>query len=126
MKKTYPIDSKAPLKMSERETLKNLIDELAIQRGDFTLASGAKAKYYIDCRKVTLDSRGANLIGKLLFERLNQKEFPQAAGGMAIGADPITGSLVAYAGSQDTPLSGFIVRKEEKTHGTGKMVEGPI
>lgn len=112
--------------MSDRDDLKQLIDELAIQRGEFTLASGAQAKYYIDCRKVTLDSRGASLIGKLIFELLDEGDFPEAAGGMAIGADPITGSVVAYAGSQGRQLSGFIVRKEEKQHGTGKMVEGPI
>ncbi|MEC9094527.1 MAG: orotate phosphoribosyltransferase [Planctomycetota bacterium] len=112
--------------MSDRETLRKLIDKLAIQRGEFTLVSGAKASYYIDCRKVTLDSCGANLIGKLIYEKLLQGDFPEAAGGMAIGADPITGSVVAYAGSRDRQLSGFIVRKEAKTHGTGKMVEGPI
>lgn len=112
--------------MSDKESLRQLIDELAIQRGEFTLASGAKASYYIDCRKVTLDSRGASLIGKLLFESLKDAGFPQAVGGMAIGADPITGSVVCYAGMQNQPVNGFIVRKEEKQHGTGRMVEGPI
>lgn len=112
--------------MSDREALHDLIEKLAIQRGEFVLASGAKANYYIDCRKVTLDSRGAFLIGKLIYERLVKAGFPDAAGGMAIGADPITGSVVAYAGSQDRQLAGFIVRKEEKKHGTGRAVEGPI
>ena len=112
--------------MSDRENLRDLIDQLAIQRGEFTLASGAKASYYIDCRKVTLDSMGAHLIGKLIYEKLAEHEFPQAVGGMAIGADPITGAVVAHAGSEGKQLSGFIVRKEEKNHGTGKMVEGPI
>ena len=112
--------------MSDREELKKLIDQLAIQRGEFTLASGAKANYYIDCRKVTLDSRGAGLIGKLLYERLDETGFPDAVGGMAIGADPITGSVVCYSGLQGREVSGFIVRKEEKQHGTGRMVEGPI
>lgn len=112
--------------MSDREKLHQLIDDLAIQRGDFVLASGARAKYYIDCRKVTLDSRGAYLIGKLLFEKLCEIGIPQAAGGMAIGADPITGAVVTYAGLMKQPLNGFIVRKEEKSHGTGRMVEGPF
>ena len=46
----------------DREALIGLIQENALEFGDFTLASGKKAKFYLDCRKVTLDSRGANLI----------------------------------------------------------------
>lgn len=112
--------------MTDRDRLQQLIDELSIQRGDFTLASGAKASFYIDCRRVTLDSRGASLIGKLIYEELAASDFPDAVGGMAIGADPITGAVVCYAGLQDRPLNGFIVRKEEKQHGTGRLVEGPV
>jgi len=51
---------------------------------------------------------------------------PQAVGGMAIGADPITASVVTTAGLQDIPLYGFMVRKEPKGHGTGRQVEGPV
>ena len=53
-------------------------------------------------------------------------ELPDAVGGMAIGADPITGSIVTLAGIQGQTLKGFIVRKEAKTHGTGRSVEGPV
>jgi orotate phosphoribosyltransferase len=45
---------------------------------------------------------------------------------MAIGADPITASIITLAGQQDLPLKGFMVRKEPKDHGTGKQVEGPV
>ena len=51
---------------------------------------------------------------------------PDAVGGMAIGADPITASVITLAWQKDTPVKGFIVRKEAKGHGTGKVVEGPV
>lgn len=120
------IDNCEKMDPKEYNELKELIDRLSIQRGEFTLASGAKANYYIDCRKVTLDSRGAALLGKAILEKLNEKTLPDAVGGMAIGADPITGAVITTAGLEGIALNGFIVRKEEKKHGTGRAVEGPI
>jgi orotate phosphoribosyltransferase len=52
---------------------------------------------------------------------------PHAVGGLAIGADPITASIVVHSGLRDGDgLLGFMVRKEAKQHGTGKLVEGPV
>ena len=51
---------------------------------------------------------------------------PDAIGGMAIGADPITAAVITVAGQQQKPLKGFIVRKEAKSHGKGRDVEGPV
>ena len=45
---------------------------------------------------------------------------------MVIGADPIAGSVVALAGAAGKPLLAFLVRKEQKDHGTRKQVEGPL
>ncbi len=110
--------------MYDRQALLELVREQALQFGDFTLASGKKASFYLDCRKVTLDARGARLIGEGMLELLGDK-LPALVGGMAIGADPITASILTLAGIRDIPLRGIIVRKESKTHGTGKYVEGP-
>ncbi|MBJ44920.1 MAG: orotate phosphoribosyltransferase [Planctomycetaceae bacterium] len=102
-----------------------LIREKALKFGEFTLASGKKANFYLDCRKATLDPQGANLIGSGMLE-LMKANLPDAVGGMAIGADPITGALVTLSGQTSHPLRGFIVRKETKGHGTGQAVEGPV
>ena len=110
--------------MYDKQALINLIKETALQFGDFTLASGKKATFYLDCRKVTLDSRGAKLIGAGMLELLGDK-LPQLVGGMAIGADPITAAILTLAGVEGKPLRGVMVRKEPKQHGTGKYVEGP-
>lgn len=111
--------------MYNKSALMTLVRELALQLGDFTLASGKKSKYYLDCRKVTLDSAGANLIADGMLEVLGDK-LPDAVGGMAIGADPITAAIITLAGRSGKRLKGFIVRKEAKQHGTGRDVEGPV
>lgn len=111
--------------MFDREKLMALVRAKALQFGDFTLASGKKASYYLDCRKLTLDAEGINQVAAGILTLL-QDDLPDAVGGMAIGADPITAGIITLAGQQGIPLKGFIVRKEEKQHGTGRMVEGPV
>jgi orotate phosphoribosyltransferase len=111
--------------MYDRDALHALIREEALRFGDFTLASGKKASYYLDCRQITLDSRGARLVGAGMLELL-ASDMPDLVGGMAIGADPITAAILTLAGLRELPLRGVMVRKEAKQHGTGKLVEGPF
>jgi orotate phosphoribosyltransferase len=111
----------------DRDALLDLIRSEALQRGEFTLASGKKASYYLDCRKITLHPKGANVIAAGMLDAMQAAgPLPDAVGGMAIGADPITASIITLAGQRDLPLKGFMVRKEPKAHGTGKQVEGPV
>lgn len=105
--------------------LRSLIKERALQFGDFTLASGKKASYYLDCRKLTLDGEGANLVAEGMLDLL-EDGMPDCVGGMAIGADPITAAIITRAWQNQVSLKGFIVRKEPKQHGTGQQVEGPV
>lgn len=109
----------------DREKLIALLKEHALQFGTFTLASGKTASFYLDCRKLTLHPQGANQIGAGMLELLNEN-MPDAVGGMAIGADPISAATITLAGQRDLPLLAFIVRKEAKQHGTGRQVEGPV
>ena len=107
------------------ESLKDIVREKALEFGEFVLASGKIGTYYLDCRKVTLDSQGAKLIALGILEMLGDT-LPDAVGGMAIGADPITAAVLTEAATQDKELRGFIVRKEAKEHGKGNQVEGPV
>jgi orotate phosphoribosyltransferase len=111
--------------MYDREALKQLIRDKALKFGEFTLASGKKANYYLDCRQITLDAQGARLVGAGMLELL-KADLPALVGGMAIGADPITAAILTLAGVSSLPLRGVMVRKEPKQHGTGKRVEGPF
>ncbi|HVX62203.1 MAG TPA: orotate phosphoribosyltransferase [Pirellulales bacterium] len=111
--------------MYDKQALMTLVREKALKFGDFTLASGKKAKYYLDGKQVTLDSSGSRLVGEGILDLLGDK-LPAAVGGMSIGADPITAAVVTIAGVRGQALSGFLVRKEAKGHGTGKFIEGPV
>ncbi len=109
----------------DEAVLIDLIRQQSLKLGDFVLASGKKAKYYLDCRKVTLDPQGANQIAAGILDLLGHS-LPDAIGGMAIGADPISAATITLAGQRGLSLKGFIVRKESKQHGTGRDVEGPV
>jgi len=102
-----------------KEELKQLLFETgAVKTGDFILSSGKHSNLYIDCRKVTLHPQGARLIARIILEKIKALKI-DAIGGLTLGADPITSSVVALS---DIP--GFIVRKKEKEHGTRQKIEG--
>ena len=42
-----------------------------------------------------------------------------------MGADPVATALLHQSAAQGRPLDAFVVRKEAKTHGMGRQVEGP-
>ena len=112
----------------DKEALKALIREKSLKFGDFILASGKKAKYYLDGKQVTLSAAGAMLIGHGILDLLLGEEcFPDAVGGMSVGADPITAAVITMAavGGRGN-LKGFLVRKQSKGHGTDQYVEGPV
>jgi orotate phosphoribosyltransferase len=111
--------------MFNRPRLLELFRERALKFGDFTLASGKKAKYYLDGKQITLHSEGLRLVSEGLLELLEGVDFV-AFGGMSIGADPIVGGVLTVAAEQGRDLAGFLVRKESKGHGTNKFVEGPV
>ena len=97
----------------------------ALLRGDFTLSSGIKSKYYFDGRRLTLDPEGAMLSGKA-FNRLLQETDVVAVGGPTLAADPIVTAVSLISYIEGRLISGFIVRKESKEHGTQKLIEGPL
>jgi orotate phosphoribosyltransferase len=151
-----------------RAALLDLIATLSFRLGDFTLASGQKSDYYIDCRTTTLHAEGGRLAGLVLYS-LIREHIPHAVavGGLTMGADPLvsnTASASAWAladsnelrargperasasrmdehspsdpayvdlplidpdsGPEPTLIHGFLVRKAEKAHGTGRRIEG--
>src|SRR4051812_9362880 len=112
---------------SDRSRLIALLRRDALRTGTFTLASGRTSHYYVDGRKVTLSAEGAALIGTGVLDHLADLADVAAVGGLTLGADPIVGATLAAAGARgQTNLRGFLVRKEAKGHGTGRLVEGPL
>ncbi len=111
--------------MSMKQTVVDLVRSHALQFGDFTLASGKHAKFYLDCRRLTLDSRGAPIIAAALLDLCPTSE-TQAVGGMELGAVPIAAAMLCVAHARSQTLRGFVVRKERKSHGKGQQIEGPV
>ncbi|MHB0936248.1 MAG: orotate phosphoribosyltransferase [Armatimonadota bacterium] len=109
----------------DRARLLELIEELAVKRGHFILASGRESNYYLDGRMVALHPEGAYLIGKLLFAQMADLDV-QAVGGLTMGADPVASAVSIVSFLEGTPINAFLVRKESKDHGTKKLVEGPL
>lgn len=113
--------------MYDKQELIRLVRQKALKFGQFTLASGRTATYYLDGKQVTLDPTGARLVGEGILDLLAAAgPMPGAIGGMSIGADPITAAIVTMSAVRDTPLPGFMVRKEPKGHGTNQYLEGPV
>ena len=117
--------------LNPRAALLDLLARTSFRLGDFTLSSGAKSDYYIDCRTTTLHAEGGRLTGLAILDVLRERHpRPVAVGGLTMGADPVV-SAVSVASAwraQQQPESplihGFLVRKAEKAHGTGRRIEG--
>jgi orotate phosphoribosyltransferase len=116
---------------SHRTALLHLLSKISFKLGDFTLSSGAKSDYYIDCRTTTLHAEGGRLTGLAILDLLHEQKLkPAAVGGLTMGADPIVSNVAtasAYHAMQHHGahlIHGFLVRKAEKAHGTGRRIEG--
>jgi orotate phosphoribosyltransferase len=114
-----------PDTMTERQRLIHLLAERSVRRGHFTLASGKISDLYIDARITTMSPEGLALIGPLAIQMLKNAQWEvDAIGGLTLGADPIAYSI-SYASNFAPPLlRAFTIRKEAKTHGTEKLIEG--
>ena len=105
-----------------RAQLLSLLAEKSFRLGQFQLSSGGSSDYYVDCRTTTLDAVGSRLTGQVFLDEIRARGWDvQAIGGMTMGADPIA---VSAAVLSDGRLHAFLVRKAEKTHGTGQRIEG--
>jgi orotate phosphoribosyltransferase len=118
------------------QQLLSILARISFRLGQFKLSSGGTSDYYVDCRTTTLDAKGAWFTGNAVLELLEENGIQaEAVGGLTMGADPIVSAVAIATGwraleaiRQGTPeppvLQGFLVRKAEKAHGTGRRIEG--
>ncbi|MEX2431416.1 MAG: orotate phosphoribosyltransferase [Dehalococcoidia bacterium] len=98
----------------------------ALLFGEFKLSSGETSGYYFDGRLLTLSPEGSNLVARALLPAVREAG-AEAIGGPTLGADPMVTAIAMLSGQDGgTPVPAFIVRKESKEHGTGRMIEGPL
>jgi orotate phosphoribosyltransferase len=119
-----------------KQQLLALLAQISFRLGDFTLSSGGKSDYYIDCRTTTLHAEGGRLTGHAVLDLLKEHGIEaDAVGGLTMGADPIVCNVATASAWRAIEhqklgypgrglLHGFLVRKAEKAHGTGRRIEG--
>jgi orotate phosphoribosyltransferase len=113
--------------MTDHSALIRLLAERSAKQGQFTLASGKQSNFYIDARLTTMSPEGLSIIGPLGLSTIRKMGWEvDAIGGLTLGADPISYAISYASAASDRPLRAFTVRKEAKTHGTGKLIEGPL
>ena len=105
-----------------REELKELLKKYAYKKGEYTLSSGKKTNYYINCKPVTLSGRGLTLASLLLLKDVDT----QYVAGLTLGADPLVSGVSLMSALDGKMISGLIMRKEPKGHGTEAWLEGPL
>jgi orotate phosphoribosyltransferase len=111
--------------VNDAESLRRLLLERSIQRGNFVLASGRSSTYYIDCRPATMSAEGMVLIGRMGLSIIRQAGWKAAAvGGLTMGADPVSYAIAAASFGSDSAIDAFSVRKDVKAHGTARAIEG--
>jgi orotate phosphoribosyltransferase len=106
-----------------RHRLFELLKSLSFRRGKVKLASGRESDFYFDTKPAMLHPEGAGLLAELILNELAGIEV-DCVGGLEMGAVPLIGPVVMKSPEAGRALSGFVVRKSVKDHGTKKLIEG--
>jgi len=114
----------APAAADDRAALLAQIRDKAVVHGRVVLSSGREADYYVDLRRITLDSAAAPLVGRVMLDVTADLDY-DAVGGLTLGADPVAAAMLHAAAATGRRLDAFVVRKEGKAHGLQRRIEGP-
>jgi len=93
----------------------------------FRLASGLTSPYYVDCRALMAQPSARAFVAGLAWQRLNHLQI-DCIGGLEIGAISIATTIsdYAYTATPRQEWRTFVVRKQPKDHGLGKLIEGVV
>ena len=110
--------------IEDREDFIALLKDVSYRRGEFTLSSGKKSEHYINCKPAILRGDALLFISWSILECLEEDTI--AVGGLTLGADPLVSGVAMASACVGDNVSGLIVRKEPKGHGTAAWIEGPL
>jgi orotate phosphoribosyltransferase len=110
--------------VTDRTELLAEIQAKAVIHETVTLSSGQRADWYIDLRRILLAGRAARLAGLVMLDLTSGLTF-DAIGGLTLGADPVAAAMMHTATERGRTLNSFVVRKESKSHGLQRRIEGP-
>lgn len=115
--------------MSSRGRLKEFIKQHGIAFRHVKLSSNKETDYYYDIKNVATLPKGIHLLSELLLEEIVKHHRPKSVGGLEIGSIPLTTGVILQStmnGRYKKGLSGFFIRKNPKTHGLEKKIEGAL
>lgn len=95
------------------------------EKEEFTLASGKKSRFYVNCKPSILRPEGLYLTGNLILEQVKDLNI-NGIGGLTFGADPVAIATAFASSLTDQPFKAFSIRKEKKDHGISKWIEGDM
>lgn len=113
---------------SSKQRLLQLLRERSFKSGEFTLASGKKSDFFIDCKRTVLTPEGLALSGAAMLDAIEAAPETDAGLGaiaaVPLGGCPLVDSAALQAFQRGTPTGVLYVRSERKDHGTAQKIEG--
>ena len=111
----------ARVTLEDIQVLQYFMQNACFNYGDFTLSSGRRSRYYYQGKRATFRPKMARIIGDAVLDLIEEVD-AEAIGGLEIGANPIADAVGAASltGRKEIPI--FIIRKEQKAHGTRERV----
>lgn len=110
---------------TDDQALRRYIKDLTLLQSEegFTLASGRRSHFIFNMKNLYGEPEPAALITERLLKTLDTLSFDLITG-LELGAVfPVTAAILASNG-RERPVSGFIIRKTAKGHGTKNRIEG--
>jgi Orotate phosphoribosyltransferase len=77
--------------LNKAKLLKQLIEK-SYKKGNFTLSSGKQSSHYLNCKPVSLNGEGLNLISELFLDLKDSRS--KAVAGLTLRTDPIISGLL--------------------------------
>ena len=108
---------------AKRERLLALLRERSFEKKRVVLASGKESDFFIDCKQTVLTAEGHALAGELLLDALAELPACDAVAGVELGGCPLASAVSLTSHLRGRDLPALYVRKQQKDHGSAKLVE---
>lgn len=108
--------------VAQRDLLIDALRQHALKIEQVQLSNGSTSEYYVDVKEAVFLPHPARIIGKQVAAFAHEVG-ATAVGGLVQGANALASAAIMV--DEGTDLAGFFVRKEEKSHGLHRLIEGP-
>jgi orotate phosphoribosyltransferase len=110
--------------MNDKEHLLKLLIERSFRKMSVRLTSGKTSDFFIDCKQAVLTATGHALVGRVMFAALKELRPCTAVAGVELGGCPLVSAVSLTSYLHGTPLDAMYVRKNAKSHGSQRVIEG--